>query len=218
MSDALQNLRDDHSDFDHDALDNIPEGLDPFTFFCLWLDEAVKKKVMEPNAMSIATLNPENLQPSSRIVYLKEFFEQGLVFYTNYNSQKALEILKNPHVALHFFWPELQRQVRIQGMCKKAPTQLSDKYFESRPRQSQLGAWASDQSQIVEDRQALVLKADLMAREFPAVVPRPEFWGGFVVQPNFYEFWQGRPNRLHDRICFEKSKNSVDWKMFRKNP
>ena len=169
--------------------------------------------------MSVATVDKKTMQPSSRIVYLKEFYEEGLVFYTNYNSQKAKEIEGNPNVALHFFWPNLERQVRICGKAVKAPQVLSDKYFESRPRASQIGAWASEQSAVIEDRRALTLKAELVEKEFSGTIPRPEFWGGFVVYPNFYEFWQGRPNRLHDRICFEKTNaDSESWRVFRKNP
>lgn len=219
MSDLLQSLKDDHRDFINGALDVVPEGINPYDFFCVWFEEAVKSGAVEPNAMSVATVDKVTMQPSSRIVYLKEFYEQGLVFYTNYNSQKAQEIAGNPNVALHFFWPNLERQVRICGKAVKAPTVLSDKYFESRPRASKIGAWASEQSAVIEDRNALVLKAELVEKEFAGTIPRPEFWGGFVVYPTFYEFWQGRPNRLHDRICFEKSDvESNDWRVFRKNP
>lgn len=218
MSDILQTLRDDHRDFINGALEDVPEGLNPFDFFCVWLEEAVKSGAIEPNAMSVATIDKASMQPSSRIVYFKEFFEDGLVFYTNYNSHKAQEIASNPNVALHFFWPNLERQVRICGIAVKAPTSLSDKYFESRPRSSQIGAWASEQSAIIEHRNNLVLKADMVEKEFHGTIPRPEFWGGYVVQPTFYEFWQGRPNRLHDRICFEQKNQDGQWHMFRKNP
>lgn len=218
MSEVLQTLRDDHRDFINGSLEDVPEGLNPFDFFCVWLEEAVKSGAIEPNAMSLATVDKANMQPSSRIVYLKEFFEDGLVFYTNYNSQKAQEIASNPIVALHFFWPNLERQVRICGIAVKATTSLSDKYFESRPRSSQIGAWASEQSAIVEHRNDLILKADMVEKEFRGTIPRPEFWGGYVVQPTFYEFWQGRANRLHDRICFEQKNKNGQWHMFRKNP
>ncbi len=219
MSDLLKSLRDDHRDFINGALDIVPEGINPYDFFCVWFEEAVQSGAVEPNAMSVATVDKKTMQPSSRIVYLKEFYEQGLVFYTNYNSQKAQEISGNPNVALHFFWPNLERQVRICGKAVKAPAVLSDKYFESRPRASQIGAWASEQSAVIEDRSALVLKAELVEKEFGGTIPRPEFWGGFVVYPSFYEFWQGRPNRLHDRICFEKTHADTDvWRVFRKNP
>jgi pyridoxamine 5'-phosphate oxidase len=218
MSDVLKTLRNDHRDFINGSLEEAPEGLYPFDFFCVWFEEAVKSGAVEPNAMSVATLDKSTLQPSSRIVYLKEFFEEGLVFYTNYNSQKAQEIASNPNVALHFFWPNLERQVRICGMAVKAPESLSDKYFESRPRSSQIGAWASEQSSIIANRNDLVLKADLVEKEFHGTIPRPEFWGGYVVYPTFYEFWQGRPNRLHDRICFEQKNKDSKWNMFRKNP
>jgi pyridoxamine 5'-phosphate oxidase len=218
MGDILKTLRDDHRDFINGTLETVPEGLNPFDFFCAWFEEAVQSGAVEANAMSVATLDKVSLQPSSRIVYLKEFFEQGLVFYTNYNSQKAHEIESNPKVALHFFWPNLERQVRISGTAVKAPKSLSDKYFESRPRSSQIGAWASEQSAIIENRDALVLKAEMVEKEFHGTIPRPEFWGGYVVSPSFYEFWQGRPNRLHDRICFEKIQNNDTWNIFRKNP
>lgn len=219
MSTSLQSLRNDHRDFFNGSLDVMPDGIHPYDYFCFWFDEAVQSGAVEPNAMSVATVDNKSMQPSSRIVYLKEFYEQGLVFFTNYNSQKAQEINDNPNVALHFFWPNLERQVRICGKAFKAPSLLSDKYFESRPRSSQIGAWASEQSAVIENRDALILKAELVEKEFHGTIPRPDFWGGFVVYPNFYEFWQGRPNRLHDRICFEKIENNKDtWRIFRKNP
>jgi pyridoxamine 5'-phosphate oxidase len=219
MSDLLRSLRDDHRDFINGVLDSVPNGINPFDFFCVWFEEAVQSGAVEPNAMSISTVDRTTLKPSSRIVYLKEFYENGLVFYTNYNSQKAQEIEGNPNVALHFFWPNLERQVRICGKAVKAPEELSDKYFESRPRASQIGAWASEQSAVIEDRSALELKAELVEKEFSGVIPRPGFWGGYVVYPSFYEFWQGRPNRLHDRICFEQIESDKDeWRVFRKNP
>jgi pyridoxamine 5'-phosphate oxidase len=218
MSELLQNLRDDHREFINGALEHVPKDLNPFDFFCVWFEEAVKSQEVEPNAMSVATVDKTTLQPSSRIVYLKEFYEEGLVFYTNYNSQKAKEIEGHPNVALHFFWPKLERQVRICGKAIQAPKTLSDKYFESRPRSSQIGAWASEQSAVIGDRKDLILKAELVEKEFSGTIPRPEFWGGFIVQPNFYEFWQGRPNRLHDRICFQRDGDESTWSMFRKNP
>jgi pyridoxamine 5'-phosphate oxidase len=215
MQEFLDALRDDHHNFSKGELERIAGDVNPFDFFGNWFQEAISLGVNEPNAMMIATVSSSN-QPSTRVVYLKDFFEQGFVFYTNYNSQKGQEIEVNPKVALHFFWSSLERQVRIEGIAKKAPVSLSDKYFESRPRGSQIGAWASDQSDELEDRKQLVLKAELVEREFAGTIPRPEHWGGYVVYPTFYEFWQGRPNRLHDRICFRKEDEK--WNVFRKNP
>ncbi len=215
MQEFLDAIRNDHHNFSKGELERIAANINPFDFFGVWLKEAIDAKAPEPNAMMLATV-PKTLQPSTRIVYLKEFFDEGLVFYTNYNSQKGKEIAENPKVGLHFFWHNLERQVRIEGIVKKAPANLSDKYFESRPKGSQIGAWASDQSDELNERKDLVLKAELMEKEFGGTIPRPEHWGGYVVYPTHYEFWQGRPNRLHDRICFQKIDSG--WKIYRKNP
>lgn len=215
MDKFLKALRDDHHNFSKGELERIAENVNPFDFFGVWFKEAIESAAPEPNAMNIATVS-EDGQPSSRLVYLKEFYDEGLVFYTNYNSQKGREIAINPKVAAHFFWHPLERQVRIEGIARKAPVSLSDKYFESRPKGSQLGAWASEQSDELSDRKDLILKAELMEKEFGGTIPRPEHWGGFVIEPIHYEFWQGRPNRLHDRICFRKEGTS--WQVYRKNP
>jgi pyridoxamine 5'-phosphate oxidase len=215
MQDFLNAIRNDHHNFSKGELERLAADINPFDFFGAWFKESIDSGAVEPNAMVIATVSDSG-QPSTRIVYLKEFLEEGLVFYTNYNSQKGIEIGENPKVALHFFWSNLERQVRIEGLAEKAPAALSDKYFESRPKGSQIGAWASDQSRELHDRKDLVLKAELMEKEFGGTIPRPEHWGGYVVKPTRYEFWQGRPNRLHDRICFDKEEKG--WRVFRKNP
>jgi pyridoxamine 5'-phosphate oxidase len=215
MQEFLDAIRDDHHNFSKGELERIAENVNPFDFFGVWLKEAVESGAPEPNAMVVATVS-KLMQPSTRMVYLKEFFEEGLVFYTNYNSQKGQEIAENTKVGLHFYWNNLERQVRIEGLAVKAPVSLSDKYFESRPTGSKIGAWASDQSELLQDRKDLVLKAELMEKEFGGTIPRPEHWGGYVVYPTHYEFWQGRPNRLHDRICFQKENDS--WRVYRKNP
>jgi pyridoxamine 5'-phosphate oxidase len=215
MGSFLDEFRNDHKDFDSGKLtDFFPET--PFELFEIWFNEAIKNEEKEPNALVLSTCNQNTLQPSSRIVYLKEIVENQFVFYTNYLSQKGRELVSNPNASMLFFWPGLQRQVRIEGQVSKIASQLSDAYFASRPRESQLGAWASAQSELLEDRSALESKFIEFESQFNDVIPRPKHWGGYGLVPNIIEFWQGRPSRLHDRIVYEKV--YVSWKMYRKNP
>ncbi len=189
----------------------------PFTQFEKWMNEALAQNVMEPNAMTIATVNTEG-KPSLRVVLLKGFDEKGFVFFTNYESRKGEELLQNPSVALNFFWITMERQVRIEGIVKKIDEAASTSYFQSRPKESQISAWASPQSREVESREVLENKVQDLEKQYQsdAVLPKPEFWGGYIVEPTYFEFWQGRANRLHDRLVFEKSENS--WKMKRIAP
>lgn len=174
----------------------------PLQQFEQWLQEALNAKVNEPTAMNVATV-AEQGRPSSRMVLLKEVNAQGFVFFTNYQSRKGQEIAQNPYVSLTFFWPELQRQVRIEGRIERIAEAESDAYFASRPYTSRVGAWASQQSQPLESYKSLLLRSAKFALQYPLDVPRPPHWGGYIVMPDCLEFWQGRSSRLHDRIQYQ---------------
>lgn len=217
MDEFITKLRDDHSDFNKGSLDDKIKSTHPMLLFQKWYKEAFERNCSEPHAMVISTVNAD-MQPSSRTVYMKELMEEGIVFYTNYESQKGQEILANPKVAVLFYWDCLERQVRINGIVEKAPEELADDYFATRPRESQIGAWASAQSRAIMEREDLEKSFAKMKERFEGKpVPRPPFWGGFLIRPTYLEFWQGRPNRLHDRICFQ-SVNEDEWDVHRKNP
>ncbi len=189
---------------------------DPYQQFSLWFQQAVNAEVLEPNAMQVATVSATG-KPSLRTVLLKSYDDHGFVFYTNYQSQKARELNENPQVSLLLFWKELERQVEINGRAEKVSTLESLRYFASRPRGSQLGAWVSAQSSIITSRSLLEIKLDEMKRKFHAgEIPLPDFWGGYRVIPDTVEFWQGRPNRLHDR--FEYRKTGSGWEIVRLSP
>ncbi len=191
--------------------------LDPMRQLERWLDEAVAAKLEEPNAMILSTVNADGA-PSARAVLLKEVHAGKLIFYTNYNSRKSVEIAHNPAVAGVFLWAELERQVRIEGVVKKITREKSEQYFRTRPRESQLAAVASDQSKVVESRAELDQHFEKVSKAHQGEeVPCPEYWGGFALNPRRVEFWQGRENRLHDRLCYTRSGNS-DWKRERLSP
>ena len=189
---------------------------DPIQQFRKWFDETLAADLHEPNAMTLATATPDG-RPSARVVLLKGFDEKGFIFYTNYEGRKSRELDENPYCALVFYWGELERQVRIEGQAFRVSGEESDAYYRSRPQGSKLGAWASEQSQPVEDRGTLEkrlreLEAQYQGRE----VPRPPFWGGYRVEPEEIEFWQGRENRLHDRLLYRRSESG--WDMVRLQP
>lgn len=199
------------------ALDVKSVSQDPINQFTKWFDEAIAAKVPEPNAMNLATVN-ENGRPASRIVLLKGVESNMFVFYTNYQSRKGKELDNNPACSLNFFWPELERQVRIEGVASRVDEKRSKKYFQSRPRGSQVGAWASPQSSLIADRSLLEDRAKQIEEKFKGkdVLPKPNQWGGFEIDPLMIEFWQGRASRLHDRILYTKD-NGV-WRINRLAP
>ena len=188
----------------------------PFKQFEIWFEEAKKIGLKDPNAMNVASATKSGI-PSSRMVLLKAYSEEGFIFYTNYTSRKSGEILDNPIVALNFFQDALERQIRIEGEIKKVEKEVSDAYFNSRSRLSQLGAHASNQSQIIENYEELTDKLNSFDEKYKDTdIPRPDHWGGFIVIPSSIEFWQGHDGRLHDRLKFEKENDN--WVMKRLSP
>ena len=176
---------------------------DPLQQFDQWLKEAIAAQVPEPNAMTLATV-AGNLRPSTRIVLVKGYDERGIVFFTNYDSRKGQELAGNPFAALQFHWVELERVVRIEGVVQKALAQESDDYFNSRPLDSRIGAWASPQSQVISGRSVLVANAARYGAQFLLNPPRPPHWGGYRLVPDEWQFWQGRKSRLHDRLRYAR--------------
>jgi pyridoxamine 5'-phosphate oxidase len=213
IQDILNSLRREYSMLE---LDEKSVMKNPFKQFEFWMEQAIEAKLDDLNAMSLATADAKG-KPDVRVVLLKSFDSNGFVFYTNYKSEKAKQIEKNKYAALNFFWVDLQRQVRINGTLKKTSAAESDEYFATRPRESQLGAWASTQSAVIKNRQVLDDRFLYYFEKYKGSdVPRPPQWGGYILKPSRIEFWQGRENRLHDRILFERNKE--DWKISRLSP
>ena len=191
----------------------------PFAQFKKWFaqaEAALSKNQLDVNAMTLATADKHG-KPSARIVLLKNLDERGFIFFTNYGSRKGRELTENPNAALTFFWAELERQVCVAGSVTQLPAAESEKYFQSRPRNSQIGAWASSQSAVVPDRAALEKPWRELEQKFPSAVPRPPNWGGFILSPARIEFWQGRPSRLHDRLQYSRQADGA-WKIERLSP
>ena len=213
MNLAIADLR---KDYTLEELSESEVDSSPFVQFQRWFDQAVEAQLPEPNAMTIATATKDGI-PSARIVLLKGFDDRGFVFYTNYNSHKAQELIDNPHAALVFLWTELERQIRIVGSVEKISAEESDTYFYSRPIGSRLGAWASEQSQVIVNRSVLEQRLeDLKAQYENQNIPRPSHWGGFRVKPVGIEFWQGRSSRLHDRLRYQLQNG--EWMLDRLSP
>jgi pyridoxamine 5'-phosphate oxidase len=212
--DSLAELRKEYSKLTLD-LTNIKKN--PITQFSIWFEEAFDAKVTEPNAMHLSTVSADG-RPSGRIVLLKGIENEKFVFYTNYQSNKGKDLESNSACSLTFFWPELERQVRISGIAARTDQESSEKYFRSRPRASQIGAWASPQDSIIANREILEKRVKEIEKRFEGIdkLPKPNQWGGFTVDPLEIEFWQGRPSRLHDRILFTKIENR--WEIHRLAP
>jgi pyridoxamine 5'-phosphate oxidase len=190
---------------------------DPLQQFDQWLKEALSAELPEPNAMTLATVG-SNLRPSTRMVLIKGYDARGLVWYTNYDSRKGQELAGNPFAALQFHWVELERVVRIEGQVHKISAEESDAYYQSRPLDSRIGAWASPQSQVIEGRSVLVAQAAKYAAQYLLQPPRPPHWGGYRLVPDRWEFWQGRRSRLHDRLVYGRSDQDSLWSRQRLAP
>lgn len=213
----MEDLSDYRKSYDKNELieTNVPQ--DPMTLFQKWFYEVDESSEHETNAMTVSTIGLDGF-PKARVVLLKRFNEDGFVFYTNYESEKGKAIAANPHICLSFFWHAHERQVIIKGIAEKIAPNMSDGYFESRPDGSKLGALVSNQSEVIASREVLENKLHILEEKYKGKeIPRPDFWGGFIVKPFSVEFWQGRPNRLHDRIRY-KFEEDFNWKVERLAP
>jgi pyridoxamine 5'-phosphate oxidase len=213
VSNYLNQIR---HEFTSQELNEDAAGDSPIELYAKWLEEAVGSQILDPKAMVISTVSKDG-KPSSRVVYNRGITEIGFKIYTNYDSRKGHDLVANPHISVNVFWSEMERQIRMQGKVSKLPEEESDAYFKARPRDSQIGAWASSQSQQVSDRKELENMVIHFNKKFEGVdVPRPAHWGGYFIEATFFEFWQGRPARLHDRIVFEKEDGN--WNKYRVAP
>jgi pyridoxamine 5'-phosphate oxidase len=207
MTDLRNFLNSSRKEYNLGELDENSIDHNPIKQFGIWMVNAVDAGILEPNALTLSTVNMDG-RPSSRIVLLRSYDEDGFVFYTNFNSRKGSDISSNPFACINFFWPDLHRQIRLEGEVEKVANEISDKYFESRPRESRIGAWVSDQSGILDSREKLDSKyKEFVARFENQEIPRPPHWGGYVLKPRKFEFWQGRTSRLHDRIEYLLDQN-----------
>lgn len=208
----LKNMR---SSYEQDQLLESNIDKNPFIQFTNWFEQVIKAKIIDPNAMTLATASKKGI-PSVRVILLKGYDKSGFTFYTNYGSRKGKELTENPNASLLFWWKEFERQIRIEGKVKKLSREESKDYFNLRPLKSRYGALASNQSEVVESREVLEKKFAELEKKFGDDPPIPENWGGYKLVPDRFEFWQGRSDRLHDRICYEKVE--YDWKIFRLQP
>ncbi len=215
MSIERKDLASLRRDYSLRELSESSVAADPVVQFSNWFEEYVESGPLEPNAMTLATVDGTG-RPAARIVLLKGFDASGFVFFTNYDSRKARDLAEDPYAALLFFWPELERQVRIEGKVEKVSPSESEAYFLSRPLESRIGAWASKQSRPISGREELEEKIAELRIRFGEDVPCPPFWGGYRVTPDRFEFWQGRPNRLHDRILYKRA--AEGWGLSRLSP
>jgi len=195
------NIADLRKSYEKAELSESASHADPLKQFDQWLTEAIHSEVPEPNAMTVATVGAD-LRPTTRVVLIKGYDERGIVWYTNYHSQKGRQLAGNPYAALQFHWVELERVVRIEGLVEKVSDEESDEYFKSRPLDSRIGAWASPQSEVIESRAVLVTNAAKYGAQFLLHPPRPPHWGGYRLKPDNWQFWQGRKSRLHDRLRY----------------
>ena len=201
MTDKSRAIADLRKSYERDELDESASAADPLQQFERWFQQALAAELPEPNAMTVATVGADG-RPSTRVVLIKGYDARGIVWYTNYESRKGRELAGNPHAALQFHWVELERVVRIEGRVEKVDAAESDAYYQSRPLDSRIGAWASPQSQVIASRAVLVANAARFGAQFLMNPPRPPHWGGFRLVPDRWEFWQGRKSRLHDRLRY----------------
>lgn len=216
MDDLKKHITKLREDFTKGALSKSEVNKNPAFQFETWLKEAVEAQIPEVQAMTLSTVSPENT-PSSRIVYLREFDSNNFWFYGNYDSRKAKQLKQNPNACLNFFWPQLERQIRIEGSVILCDNSFSDNYFNGRPVDSKIGSWASPQSTVLQSRKELEDRVENFKKEFEGKeIQRPPYWGGWILKANYYEFWQGRKSRLHDRICY--SLDNSTWNIKRLAP
>ena len=225
MNNAIADIR---KDYKLASLEEVDVAANPFDQFTRWWNEAVASQIDEVNAMTLATVNATGV-PAARIVLLKGYNPDGFIFFTNYESDKGKNLAQNPHAALVFFWKELERQIRIEGTVEKVSAEESDRYFNSRPASSRIGAWASPQSAVIENRMVIEQNVERYSSIFANdSIERPDHWGGYIVKPTSIEFWQGRSSRLHDRIKYTlensaynaatDTRTELNWKIERLAP